>query len=323
MEKISINLKEIFRASVYIGSLFWGLIGGTACDPQMELSGDVEDFTVTLLTPKIKAGEQAVFEFTGDPDIISVFTGEVYSEYSCREHRILESGDYNLSFSTATKYGVQENHFSILISSDFNGNYSDISHVKAATWTDITDRFTIATGNTNGTYVNSGTLKMNEFMEESKPVYIGLRYVNQATAIAGACRTWYVRDFQLSTETNLFGEQVIADMSSAGFSLVDAGIGGACRSTILSVITLLGPAGTSSQEASENWMITKPLVRQSQIDLGPDRPTPLKGMTEQRLSEYKYIYKEPGKYRVTFVATNANADRSQTVVREVEIEVEP
>lgn len=186
MEKISINLKEIFRASVYIGSLFWGLIGVTACDPQMELSGDVEDFTVTLLTPKIKAGEQAVFEFTGDPDIISVFTGEVYSEYSCREHRILESGDYNLSFSTATKYGVQENHFSILISSDFNGNYSDISHVKAATWTDITDRFTIATGNTNGTYVNSGTLKMNEFMEEGKPVYIGLRYVNQATAIAGA-----------------------------------------------------------------------------------------------------------------------------------------
>lgn len=27
---------------------------------------------------------------------------------------------------------------------------------------------------------------MNEFMEEGKPVYIGLRYVNQATAIAGA-----------------------------------------------------------------------------------------------------------------------------------------
>ena len=56
MEKISINLKEIFRASVYIGLLFWGLIGVTACDPQMELSGDVEDFKVTLLTPKIKAG---------------------------------------------------------------------------------------------------------------------------------------------------------------------------------------------------------------------------------------------------------------------------
>ena len=36
MEKISINLKEIFRASVYIGSLFWGLIGVTACDPQMD-----------------------------------------------------------------------------------------------------------------------------------------------------------------------------------------------------------------------------------------------------------------------------------------------
>lgn len=56
---------------------------------------------------------------------------------------------------------------------------------------------------------------------------------------------------------------------------------------------------------------------------GACRPTPLKGMTEQHLPEYKYIYKEPGKYKVTFVATNANADQSRTVVREVEIEVEP
>lgn len=59
--------------------------------------------------------------------------------------------------------------------------------MKAATWTDITDRFTIAKGNTSGSYVNSGVLKMNEFMAEGELVYIGLRYVNQATAIAGAC----------------------------------------------------------------------------------------------------------------------------------------
>lgn len=125
-ERISINLKKISKASAYIVLLIGGLVGITACDPEMELSGNVEDFTVTLLTPKIKAGEQAVFEFTGDPDLISMFTGELYSEYDCKDHRILESGDYNLSFSTATKYGAQENHFSILISSDFNGDYSNI-----------------------------------------------------------------------------------------------------------------------------------------------------------------------------------------------------
>lgn len=292
------------------------LLSATACQKT-----DVDDpaFDVTAESLTVKAGEAVKFKFTGDPGLISFYSGEIGNDYAFKDGRIVEAGEVFMSFNTNTQYGSQANQFSVWASTDFTGKYN-IGDVKAATWVDITDRFTIATGTT---YINSGSKSLNDIVVDGKPLFIAFKYVmNQPIATLGAGRTWRVQSFSLKSNTSI-GTQTLADQVSAGWLLVYEGPKEETgRSSITSTTITLRANAVNTTAYTEDWCISQP-VQPGSVDMGPDRSVPVKGYANSRLEEYTHTYTQPGTYKATFVAANSNIHDKKQVLKELEITVTP
>lgn len=92
-----------------------------------------------------------------------------------------------LSFSNAVQYGSQENNLSILVSTDFDGNY-DMENIGKATWNDLTKEFQLAT---DKKFVKSGEVDLSSWATPRKPVYIAFRYIGQESA-KPTQRSWII-----------------------------------------------------------------------------------------------------------------------------------
>lgn len=139
------------------------------------------------------------FSFTGNPDIITYYSGEVGKRY-VYANRISAAGTPQLQFSTIRANGAQANSLSVLVSTDFKGVVANTvygvlirdtvntnANIAAATWTDITSRATLSTGAT--TAVASGVVDLSDFLTSGKPVYIAFKY----NAVAGSIQNkWTV-----------------------------------------------------------------------------------------------------------------------------------
>ncbi len=307
------------RKYSFIGSLL--LLAVTACDKQIELAPGLDDFQVHTASNTYKVGEEVVFNLSGDPNLITFYSGEQYHDYAYKDGRTVVVNNTLLSFTSAnpSAAGAQPRQFSVWVSTDFNGNYTDFSHVSAATWTEITNRFTYAT---SGTFVQSGQKDLSDLLVAGKPTYIAFRYVTRPQKTNGAVRSFLVQTFSLTAETS--GQPVtITDQTNAGFRIVEQNPETApSRSAITATrVTLLGTLFTDAHDpATETWAISKGFDT-GNIDMGPDLPVAIKGNENPRLDEHRYVYTEPGTYRVVFVATNANVNDSKQVIRELDVTI--
>ena len=119
-----------------------------ACKKSLDLNGGTPDFEVVSTTGSFKAGEPVLFKFSGNADNISFYAGEPLRDYAFREGRTEAATGGLLAFTSAVTGGAQAGQFAVMASSDFNGQHADINAVKAATWADITSRFTLGTSAT-------------------------------------------------------------------------------------------------------------------------------------------------------------------------------
>ncbi|WP_028787734.1 DUF5017 domain-containing protein [Terrimonas ferruginea] len=297
------------------------VLAQTGCSKKIEVNGGEPDLKVSLPAITFKAGEPVTFQFKGDAGLISFFSGEVFHDYNFREGRVLEQGALKLSFNTAVQYGTQANQFSVQASSDFNGNYTAFSNVQQASWTDITNRFTIGTGTT---YTLSGVKDITDLVQEGKPLYIAFKYIYRPSATYGTRRTWRVQNFNLSSTTASLGTQVIGNMTTSGFTTVEQNPLTEPSATTISAstISLVGTAVTPSTLTNETWVITKGFST-GKVDLGPDRPVAIKGIADAKLTSFSHIYEKPGTYKAYFIAANANIDDKKETVQSVDVIVEP
>ncbi len=104
-----------------------------------------------------------------------------------------------LSFSTSVKFGKQANQLSVLISTDFDGNYS-IESIKKATWKSVADKVKLAAGEE---FESSGDIDISNMIKKGKPFYIAFKYAGEASADGKPSqRTWQVKDVKFS-ETDI------------------------------------------------------------------------------------------------------------------------
>jgi len=201
------------------------LLAMVSCEKKLIVK-DAPDFTVTTEAATYKAGEPVKFDIQGSADIISFYSGETYHDYMFRNGRTVDVAGQGLALSFKSGVapgnppGTQTNQFSILVSTDFNGNYSDLASVKAATWTDITDSFTLGT---TATLVPSDTVNLSKFVVSGKPVYFALRYINRPQIANGFAQQWLIENFTLnSINAQINGKPVvISDQVHTGFRIVD------------------------------------------------------------------------------------------------------
>jgi hypothetical protein len=342
-----------------IYSLLLGALLLASCDKFEE--SQAPDFEVTTQQASYKVGQPVNFQFQGQADMISFYSGQALNDYAFKEGRVIDAtgAGATLSFSTSLQgTGTQKNTFKVLASTDFNGKYDDLASVKAATWTDITSRFTLSPG-TSTAFTASGQQDISDLLVPGKPIYIAFQYHNKPQQANGLARQWMVQTFAVKSSKTLEDKALtLADQMNAGFVLVDQYKDQApARSLVTSTrITLYAniykdpasplydpnnpiyhqdsaeydpnavyvpydPASPYNDPESENWAISKPIYTQT-IDLGPDRAVAVKGM-ETQPDSYVFTYDTPGTYKAYFVAANANIAGSRQVVRSVDITIDP
>ena len=225
----------------------FGLVLMASCQKKLIVK-DAPDFSVSIdAATTYKAGTPVVFKLQGDADVISFYSGEIYREYAFKDGREVgvAGQGLNLNFNSAvapgSPAGTQTNQFSLLVSTNFNGNYDNLASVKAATWTNITDRFTLGT---SATFLASGKKDISDLLVAGKPIYFALRYINKPQIDNGFARQWMVENFTLTSNAMLNNVPVtISNQVYAGFRIVDENpVNAPARSTITTTrVTLYGP----------------------------------------------------------------------------------
>ncbi|MBO9151533.1 DUF5017 domain-containing protein [Chitinophaga sp. GCM10012297] len=282
---------------------------------------NVTGYEVTAITDSAgNAVNQVTFSFSGDAQIISFYSGVLGNDYDYREGRTLDINAILSSFSTTLNNGAQEDQLSVLVSSDFNGTY-DIGNIRAATWTDITGRFTLNTRNASAS-LPSGTKDIKDLHVEGKPFYYAFRYVCKPQSEFGANSTWRIRAFSLESQTDL-GNASLATLTNADWHLVNEGsIVDPNRGAVIESSGAIRFNGNhlNKEVETESWAISKGFEL-TKTDMGPDRPIAIKSVINPRLTTYAFNYTTAGTYKVAFVASNTSYEGHSGVVREIEVKI--
>jgi hypothetical protein len=101
-----------------------------------------------------------------------------------------KSGKSSLSFSTQVMFGAQKNNLSIVVSTDFNGDYS-MEGINKATWTDITKMFELADSKE---WKKSGEADIASLIASGKPFYVGLKYIGNKSSVGPTQKMWGINE---------------------------------------------------------------------------------------------------------------------------------
>lgn len=271
-------------------------------------------FDVSSPSLTYKVGDTVNFNFTGNADVVTFWSGEDGGNYDNRERTILTGGVVRMSFRSNVQFGAQLRNLQVWISNDFSGQYNPAG-IDAANWDDITDSFTYGTGTAS---VNSGEVDITKYLEPGKPFYIGFKYDGQPVPAGGATqRTWQVNTLSV---TNTFPNGNVSQLmtqATAGYLFVD----------ILNPANFWDFNGTqirfrpqSSAIASLDWAITSPIIADR---TKPDVGFGIKSFADNKIESYQHIYNTPGTYKVVFIGSNATVAGKETVLRELNITIEP
>ena len=205
----------------YYSILFAGLLVGSCEKPELE--AEVPEFDATTATATVKAGVPVKFAIKGgDAQTISFYSGELLKEYSSKMGRVVDvnGAGATVAFTSSVQLGTQINQLTVMASSNFNGDYSSLAKVKAATWVDITSRFALGT---SATLLASGAKDISDLIVAGKPLYIAFRYITKPQATNGINRQWFIQTFAINSKKLLDNtlNLPIVDQASAGFIIVD------------------------------------------------------------------------------------------------------
>lgn len=264
-------------------------LAATAC------TNEAPDSTLSVSLPSTgcKAGEPVCFRLGGTADNIVFYSGEPGHEYSLR-NRLYADNDLMVDFVSYTDQTTTVHpNFQILVSADFNGVY-DADNVAAATWTDVTDRFTLPAVTKQNT--PSGSVNLKEFTgsDNDALVYIAFRYHDlDGEAVRNR---WVVRSINIEKVSPEGVGTTLADIKSAGWQNV--AVSGTGAWTLPGSQLLV--SGNTSTNDKDLWAISGGFaIRKSE----PSTGITLKNIATN-LTEYKYTYDEPGVYEAVFTSSS-------------------
>ena len=290
---------------------FAGIIPILAC-----LSCDKEqvvvtpDFDVTLDKTTYAAGAPVTFNFTGNADIISFYSGVPGNEYKFRD-RFRADGKPQLQFTSYWQAGTQTNTLQLLVSKDFSGTY-DAENLMKATWTDITSRAALSTGADN---TPSGVVDLSVIQTPDVPVYIAFKY---AATKASAQPTWTIKNIAIDNKLSDGSSVSIANTANLTWGAIS--VLNSARIWTYSATQLQFVSSPAGSDDNEDWLVSKPLqLDRMQRSFGIN----VKGNPTTKQTSYTFPgYSAPGIYTVTFEAINANKWDKKTTVKEFTITVQ-
>ena len=294
------------------------------------------DFSFEIENDVIKAGETVRFRFSGNPDVIFFYSGEFGCDYDHRDGRIV-TPEYGVSFDFQLRDGTQENQASIMLSTkmpdDMSSLTTDIIESDAFDWQDITDKFSIlrVADPDRRDYEYSGLGNISEYIDPAAPstkMVFTVRYTTHDQSVYGGGGIVRYRFFTVKSIVD--GEETpYIEHPEFGWQLVSTPNKQPGRSEIFADATppyvqlRNGWGGEYTNAETRDYGISIPVELPREVDLGPDRSIPIRGINDVVMTSYEYTYEKAGTYDIVFVAKNININGEKSLVLRKTITVEP
>lgn len=302
-------------------SLTFTLILLSACQNQLEtpvtfnfsasstgssMSGD------TLIVTK---SVPVTFNFTGNPDIITFYSGETAHEFSKKDLILLPASEITSSYLTFTnmpQYGTIPGTLKVYLSTSFSGllqnnKVADSTAVVSQNWIELTDSCNLST---TSAVINNSKISLKNYLG-NKLTLAFLYKTNQNTAIQP---TWEIGNLQVKN-TLKSGTVNIITASSIGFNTIDMlsttapylNTGGAGVWDITNIALVTTPKFRISSSniglpINVDWIISNPTILNSRL---PDTGVSVKAMANL-VNKYQYTFSKAGVYSITFQASIHN-----------------
>lgn len=268
---------------------------------------------VTTSSLTYKAGDTVTFNFTGNPDNITFYSGEPGHNYEFRDRTTAEN-DLQINFKSLVQFGLVYKNLQLLVSNNYSGA-ADTTSVRAATWTDISDRAVFSTGQDN---TPSGTISLKEFADPKNTaarIYVAFKYTDYKKT-QGQNR-WVIRTFEAN---NISADGVVsplAVLSSGGWKAFDFKNPASVWSVTTAQLLMFG--GNKDADDNEDWVITKGF---DPFYIKPDAGVALKNISTV-LPSYKYVYAKPGTYKVIFDVSAVRYNGEKRTTKELTLTITP
>ncbi len=287
----------------------------------------IPDFDIEVSKQIYRVGDSVVFNFRGGADVISVYTGEIRYDYDSINGRIMPS-EFKIGFesqiqlSTQTQSDYQRNQLYILVSKNFNENYT-LEGVSQADWTDVTERFTFPETRSS-TFVHSGWGDITDQTgdDDSTKIYVAVKHVVRDQSMYGDGSLNRIRNLKLQA-VNELGATDIFTHSPSNWTLFSTPNKESDRQTIEDTQMTLRNNWRTPNVYTEDWVVSKPIMLHHFTDMGPDHAIGIKSLADSMPKTYTKIYSQAGEYRVVFKAINQSAAGRKEVLKEVNITVLP
>ncbi len=284
-------------------------------------------FDVSLDSKSVKFGDTITYKFNGYADNISYYSGEKVSRYPTLlgnryefYNRTLAKGNATLEFQSLLQNKGQLNTLTILVSRNFNGKY-DSSNILSATWIDITNRLILSDGNSTS-FTSTGKIDISDFKDSA--VYFAFRYKADTGTIQPK---WTINNLNVSFYAR--GLDSANSITNDTFTVATlnpvwraVNILNKSQNWSVSTSQLLFNGAAASSQTNEDWVISKDLYLNR---VPTDKPTSIvKTYSDAMMTSFSPPpYTNLGKYKPTFVSTNANYVGQNRKVSELQIEISP
>ena len=302
-------------------------------------------FDVSAAAVECRVGEPIRFVFDGEAESVDFFSGEMFHQWEYAEKDRLSYSDILFSFRSQLQGGVQVHPVTVKVSTDFDGTYTE-EHIQAATWTDVTARFTLPAkvwkdnnGPTTadrytqeGRMTASGEVNLSSYYGKSETLHVAFFYhIDKYDAGLKNSRTgvWFT-DIQAFRQEGDNRTKILQQTEAEihivnGASYTDTTLSDWGNTFTHGDVTVYpwrfwcanNPTGDRNAYA-----VTNPLERTIR-NFGPDKPEQVKVPGGVMPQEFNYFFTEPGVYKATFIARGRTLTGETEIVRQFTVTVNP
>ncbi|MBK0381937.1 DUF5017 domain-containing protein [Pedobacter sp. SD-b] len=278
-----------------------------------KIDSTTPDFSVSVNKNDFNFGDTVRFTLSGAPTNIVFYSGEVGNNYDTRNKFTADGGKPEMTFTStlaAASGSSTSSNLSLLVSNNFNGNYTK-ADISAATWIDITSSITIPGANQK--------VVLTPYTEQGKPLYVAFRFKTVNPALVQRLLT--ISNFSFKT---VYDDQIFENAKyvyDAGFGAFDfAGEVGKWVIPITSNVndSFTHPLVDANAPADEDWAISKPFETNR---INPSTGVAIKNISNPLITNYNYVFSKAGTYKVVFVGSNSTNKDYKEVLKEFTITV--
>ncbi len=275
----------------------------------------------------VAVGQPVTFNFTGDPDFITFFSGEAGHEYSKRKLFTVPVDEItsNLKFNVKPQYGNIPNTLKVFLSTSFKGlrgndKQKDSLDIIKNEWKDITDICKLPTKSNKEVGVE---VPLNDYL--GKKVTIAFHYKPETNTATQP--TWIISKLNIENTSKKTKTVTLIGASTMGFQSFDmlsntpykneGGAGVWNLSKLIKKDIIRIQSSPSGVPVNNDWLVSNPILINKRAG---DRGVAIKKMSID-LDSYTHTYKKQGTYTVTFLARNENYKSSSEIIKHITIKV--